>query len=205
MPRDTDESREVQEAAERVQPEQSRLSEAGRRAIQGEMQPVDWTADQALLDEVNRLREQRQAELKADAAKVTPSEGSDWVDRGIQDVPVTDLPAPEGVNSPEDFDHHISYDDAVASLQRLEEMKPLIEKGYTSEDFAKLDKAAGLSYEHGRQRIYDLYYGSDAICLNKDGDSYDIVHGRHRIFAAKRLGLKTVPARVIERVRRRSC
>jgi len=79
-------------------------------------------------------------------------------------------------------------------------MRPQIDAGYTSDDFADLDKAKGLNYEHGQQRVYDLYYGSDPIAVDKDGDKYDIVSGRHRIFAAKELGLDFIPARVKEKV-----
>ncbi len=127
------------------------------------------------------------------------SDGGNWMERGIVDVPVADLPASEGVNSPEDFDHHITHDDAVESLKRLQDIKPLVDQGYTGDDFYKLDQANRLDYAHGQQRIYDLYYGDDAIRLTKDGDKYDITHGRHRIFAAKELGLKTIPASVVER------
>ena len=40
------------------------------------------------------------------------NESDGWIDHGIIDVPVANLPAPEGVSSPADFDHHIQWEDA---------------------------------------------------------------------------------------------
>jgi hypothetical protein len=128
----------------------------------------------------------------------------DWVDRGIQDIPVSRLPRPDGVTGPADFDHHITHEDAVRVTRGLQVMKPLIDSGHTSEDFAAMDREDGTDYEHGRQRIFDLYYGSDPVRLDKDGDQYEIVSGRHRLFAAQELGIQTIPARVIEKVQRDS-
>jgi hypothetical protein len=124
----------------------------------------------------------------------------DWVDRGMQDTPVDDLPWPEDVNGPEDFNHHITYDDAISATRQLEEIQPSVNRGYTSDDFARLDSEQGLDYSRGQQRIYDLYYGSDPIRLDRDGEDYDIVSGRHRVYAAKVCGLTTVPAHVTEKV-----
>jgi len=33
-----------------------------------------------------------------------------------------------------------------------------------------------------------------------EGDSYEIVNGRHRIYMARELGLETIPARVKEKM-----
>lgn len=126
--------------------------------------------------------------------------GDHWEDRGIIDVPVADLPQPEGVNGPQDFDHHITYPDAVAASRQLQEMKPQIDGGYKSDDFAALDRKNGLDYAGGRQRVYDLFYGGDPVSVTKDGNKYDIDSGRHRIYIAKEAGYDTIPARVREKV-----
>lgn len=125
----------------------------------------------------------------------------DWIDRGIIDVPVSDLPAPEGVSSPEDFDHHISWEDAQSATQKLPEIQSQVKAGMTGDDFSDSDQAKGLDYPRGDRRIYDLYYGSDPVKLDKLGSEYTIVSGRHRVFAAKEAGLKTIPARVIEKMK----
>jgi hypothetical protein len=126
--------------------------------------------------------------------------GSDWVDRGIVDVPVADLPVPEGVSSPADFDHHISWEDSQTALKQLPDIQKSVKEGKTRDDFFKDDQAAGLDYAHGKERVYDLFYGSDPVKLDKDGDQYTIVSGRHRIFTAKTLGLDTIPAKLSEKV-----
>lgn len=124
----------------------------------------------------------------------------DWIDKGIVDVPVEDLPAPEDVSSPADFDHHITWEDAQAATNRLPEIQKQVNAGKTGDDFSMSDQAKGLSDEQGDRKIFDLYYGSDPIRLDKDGTEYTILAGRHRIFAAKEAGLKTIPARVNEKV-----
>lgn len=126
----------------------------------------------------------------------------EWKDQGIQNVPVQDLPDPDDIAGTEDFNHHITYDDAIRATKEYQQMQPLIQRGYTGDDFSAEDAANGLDYEHGRRRIYDLYYGNDPIRVDKDGNHYDIVSGRHRVFAAKIAGLETVPARVVEKVPR---
>lgn len=123
----------------------------------------------------------------------------EWKDHGIVDVPVSDLPMPEHVSGPADFDHHISYQDALAATRQLPEIQKQLSAGKTGDDFSAADQAAGRDYAHGQRRIYDLYYGSDPVVLDKIGDKYDIVSGRHRIFAAKELGSRTIPARLREK------
>jgi hypothetical protein len=122
-----------------------------------------------------------------------------WEDKGIIDVPVTDLPDPEGVESPQDFDHHIAWEDAQSATKQLPGVQEAVKNGKSGDDFSAEDQAAGLDYAHGKRRVYDLYYGSDPVRLDKDGDHYDIVSGRHRIYAAKAGGLSTIPAWVKEK------
>lgn len=129
------------------------------------------------------------------------ADGDDWVDRGIVDVPVKDLPMPEGVSGPEDFNHHISWEDAKSAADRLPGIQEEIKAGKTADDFSAEDLAAGVDYAHGKRGVYDLYYGSDPVKLDKIGDQYDIVSGRHRVYAAKAAGLESIPARVTEKVR----
>lgn len=128
---------------------------------------------------------------------------SEWVDQGVRDVPVADLPNPEGIHNAGDF-VKVSEDDMRAGLQRLQEMRPTIESGVgaSSDYWADVDKQQGMDYAHGYRRIYDAFYGQDAIRLCKDGDRYSIDNGRHRIWLAKQMGIASLPARVIERTRR---
>lgn len=124
----------------------------------------------------------------------------EWKDLGIVDVPVTDLPMPEGVSGPADFDHHISYEDALSATRQLPEVQAEVNADKTRDDFWAADRAAGLDYAHGKERVYDLYYGSDPVTLSKEDGKYSIESGRHRVYAAKVLGLDSIPARVHEKL-----
>ncbi len=126
-------------------------------------------------------------------------ESRDWIDHGIVDVPVADLPMPEDVNSPDDFNHHISWEDARSATQALPQIQQEVNAGKTADDFSKEDEQNNLDWQHGRRRIYDLYYGSDPVALDKIGDEYQINSGRHRVYAAKVCGLETIPARLMEK------
>lgn len=52
--------------------------------------------------------------------------------------------------------------------------------------------------ESDQPRIYDAFYGSVCIRLNKTDQGYTVINGYHRLFVAKELGLETVPAQVVE-------
>lgn len=123
-----------------------------------------------------------------------------WADRGIVDVPVQDLPLPDGINSAADF-QKVSPEDMADGFRKLQTMKPYIDdgRGNSSDYWHQVDQSYGVDYPDGYQKVYDAFYGDGAIRLNKDGDQYDIVNGRHRIAIAKELGVPSVPARVIEK------
>lgn len=127
-------------------------------------------------------------------------EKSDWRDLGVVDVPVADLPMPDDVSGPEDFDHHITYSEAIEATKQLPAIQDEVKAGKTADDFWREDQATGADYQHGKQHVYDLYYGGDPVRLTKVGDTYDIESGRHRVYAAKELGLATIPAWVREKV-----
>lgn len=125
---------------------------------------------------------------------------NDWKNLGIINIPIADLPEPDGVNSPDDFNHHISWEDAKSATLQLPQIQKEVALGKTGDDFYAEDQAAGLDQQHGRKRVYDLYYSNtDPIQVDKDGGLYIINSGRHRIYAAKTLGLKSVPALVREK------
>lgn len=139
--------------------------------------------------------------MKSMQGEVDSPAPGDWVDRGMQDVPVADLPEPEGVEDANDFEK-ISPEEMKVGLTRLQEMKPVIDsgEGANTDYWREFDRERGLAYPDGYQKVYESFYGQDAIRLDKDGHQYDIINGRHRIFMAKQMGIGTVPARVIEKV-----
>lgn len=122
-----------------------------------------------------------------------------WSHRGAQSVRLADLPDPEGINGPADF-KKVSYPVMQAGLQRLQEMLPIIEhgEGRSSDYWAQVDQQRGLPYEHGYQRVYEAFYGDTAIRLERIGNQYTIINGRHRLWLAKQMGIETLPAYVVE-------
>jgi hypothetical protein len=132
--------------------------------------------------------------------KESEADKGQWVDTGIQDVPVEKINASDTyVNGPEDF-HKVSHEKMVSGFRTLEsEVRPAVEGGADKEYFRNLDRQRGLDYPNGTQRIYESFYGQDAIRLDKVGDRYLVENGYHRIFVAKELGLANIPARVIEK------
>lgn len=66
--------------------------------------------------------------------------------------------------------------------------------------FDDLDRDAGRDAANGARRVYDAFFGIDAIRLERRaGDcAFSITDGRHRIATARRLGLTHVPARAVE-------
>lgn len=125
---------------------------------------------------------------------------SNWVNRGVQNIPVSSLPKPEGISGSQDF-IKVPENEMRGGLLKLQEMRTRIEsgEGASSDYWANLDRQNGRDYSQGYQRIYDAFYGRDAICINKDGNSYDIVNGRHRIWLAQQMGIDVLPMKVIEK------
>ena len=129
-----------------------------------------------------------------------------WEEKGIQNVPVKHLlPHLNGekchVKSKEDFTR-VSYEDMVEGFRKLQSVVlPGVQEGATEDEFSEMDAQRGLDYEHGYRRIYDAFYGQDAIHVNKLGeDCYSIDNGYHRLFVAREIGLENIPAKVAERV-----
>lgn len=130
------------------------------------------------------------------------SEGTgQWAERGIQDVELASALEDLAIRGPEDF-QKVTMAEMRTGLEKLQKMLPEIKsgKGTDKEYWHQLDQQQGLDYANGYQRIYESFYGHDAIRLTKIGNGYDITNGRHRIWLAKQMGIKTLPANVIEKV-----
>lgn len=127
-------------------------------------------------------------------------EESEWVDRGIVDVSLKNIDTRDTpVNNSSDF-RKVSKNEMIGGLIKLvNEIEPAIKEGADSDDFSQLDAKLGLDYQNGYRRIYDAFYGNEPIRLEKDGDTYSVINGYHRIEAAKELGIDTLPASVLER------
>lgn len=84
---------------------------------------------------------------------------------------------------------------ALATL--VQTIIPLVQQGADGDHFRQLDETALRPYEHGLQRVYDLFFGQDSIVAERDGPHYRLTGGRHRVWLAAQLGLPVLPARIL--------
>jgi hypothetical protein len=124
----------------------------------------------------------------------------DWIDRNIQMVKINEIPNPDEIKSEDDF-IKVSLEDMKAGIHRWQEMRSTIDSGTgnTSEYWSGIDQTRGFDYSGGYQKIYDSFYGQDAIRVEKIGNNYSIINGRHRIWAAKQMGIDQLPIHLIEK------
>ncbi len=133
-------------------------------------------------------------------AVVTSSNTGHWVEMGIVNFNLNGIQNVEGISSGADF-KKVSKDEMEAGLNKYTEMKGLIDSGEgdNRDYWTAVDKKLGLTYAEGYQRIYEAFYGSEPIRVTKDGESYTIENGRHRIWLAKQMGITSLPASVVEK------
>ncbi len=117
----------------------------------------------------------------------------------IQDVAIADLPEPDGISGPDDFTKY-SLDTLQSGIEKLQEMKPAIDSGAgnSSDYWYNYDQAHGLDVPNGYKIVYDSYYGSDHIHVEKSNGNYNIINGRHRIWLAKQMGVESLPMQVVD-------
>jgi len=156
---------------------------------------------------VQRLHELNQPSLEATASGslggyTSASFSKKWIDNKIQVIDVAKLPEPDGITGPDDF-KKISETKMRRGIEQWIEMKPVIEsgEGASSDYWANIDNEKGLSFVDGYQQVYEAFYGQDCIRIDKVGDTYDIINGRHRIWLAKRMGITELPMQIVEKGR----
>jgi len=123
-----------------------------------------------------------------------------WVNKGINNVKLSELPDVDGISGASDF-KKVSMNEMKDGLQKLKHINNVMNQGNGNDSFywSEFDKQKNLSYSDGYQRIYEAFYGGSAIKVTKDGNQYSITNGRHRIWLAKQLGIKLLPAIVVEK------
>lgn len=133
-----------------------------------------------------------------DALERSCSTEREWIKQGIVDVPVDVLPVPDGISGADDF-RKISMEQMTDGLKKLQEMRYSIDAGIgkNAEYWSMRDHNSGLDYQNGYRRVYDAFYGHDAIRLEYFNAQWNIINGRHRIWLAKQLGIKSLPASVL--------
>lgn len=108
-------------------------------------------------------------------------------DVDFSDNPVID--SGKGGAKPNDYDWMVqAWKDTI---------EPGVARGMTGDDFYAID-AANQSDDFRRLGpVYDQFYGGDAIHLSGTGAGFwDVDGGRHRIDAARRLGIDRLPCRI---------
>ncbi len=130
-----------------------------------------------------------------------PVEKAEWIDRGIQDVPLNRIDlSGEHLYDRQDprGDSYAQIADGVHKLQ--DTVRPAVGAGKERDYFQSLDQQQGLDpATNGYTKVYDSFYGSDPVTVGKDGNNYDVDKGRHRLYVAQAEGLDSLPARVKER------
>lgn len=123
-----------------------------------------------------------------------------WVELGIRDVEVQKLSDVEGISDKSDF-KKVLMKDMKAGLIRYLEIRKVLDtgKGNSKDHWAEVDRKKDLSYPDGYQRIYEAFYGREPIRITKDGNKYTVENGRHRVWLAQQMGIRVLPASIVER------
>lgn len=74
---------------------------------------------------------------------------------------------------------------------------PLLAVGAAPDDFDRIDELTQRAFPNSLRRVYDLFYGDEAIRLEQRVGGWSINHGYHRFNVAKSLGLPYIPANLI--------
>lgn len=122
---------------------------------------------------------------------------------GIRNVELNKIKATD-IQSAADFKDPQQYAALHREAQMLQQMDPALQQGADVETFHGWDKANGIgqyssdAHVRGYADVYHSYHGTDAVALDPKPDgTYDVINGRHRIVAARDVGLKEIPARVV--------
>lgn len=134
------------------------------------------------------------------SAEQTTAAPSEWSERGIQLAPLAQIDLSDSyVQGPADY-KKVAYEIMVEGVRKLiDVVLPAMRNGANADDFDLLDQQNGVAYADGYRRVYDAFYGSDPIRLEKIGDTYKVVGGYHRLLIAQQLGLSEIPASVVEK------
>ena len=105
---------------------------------------------------------------------------------------------------PPDFGDPQKYNALCREAQMLGQMQPALSQGANVEMFHGWDQANQIGhyspdqYVRGYADVYHSYHGDEAVALDPKPDgTYDILNGRHRVVAARDVGLFQIPARIV--------
>ena len=117
---------------------------------------------------------------------------------GVEVIPLDRIDPTDWASGADLAFEKVSREDVAGGIERLESVvRPAVDQGADGDYFDWLDSTSSLDREHGYRRIYDAFYGDDAIRLGRVGPLYEVINGRHRLFVARQLGLSSIVARVV--------
>ena len=120
-----------------------------------------------------------------------------WTKKGIKDVSIDQIDVSQSnIKGPDDFTK-VTYEEVKEGFKKLTDVvQPAVGSGADEAYFSQLDDDKGLKPQQGYLAVYNAFYGTTAIKLDRVGEKFVPVNGSHRLFVARELGLKTVPAYV---------
>lgn len=138
--------------------------------------------------------------VKSGLASAPLKNGSSvWRDRGISAVPLSAIDLTDCPKDATDF-RKVPYETMREGVRKLlDEVWPAVKRGAGHDYFAGLDRDSNTDYEHGLLRVYEAFFGMEPIRLEKNGERYVVVNGRHRLAVARDLGVMSLPASVTEK------
>lgn len=96
--------------------------------------------------------------------------------------------------------HKVSKAEMVAGFEKLTQVRRWISQGATDQwlyDAAQEAREGGTTEAQSHYNIYKVFYGDNAIALERVGDRYRVLNGYHRLAVAQELGWTTIPARLV--------
>ena len=137
------------------------------------------------------------AEMLDFTANPLPS-GYCWVKLSDMDL----FDAFRDVQTPDDFRAHATYDMLCGGLETLRNavLPAIKERGYSADSFyfTRLDETTGCNPENGARRVFESFFGDEAIALQRGvaGGPFTVINGRHRIKAARDGRWLAVPGKI---------
>lgn len=195
--------------ARRLQQENERLSTCATRLNHLSFETISRA--QALLERKLDLLElyvahpiaAERVEGGASPVSATQSHGypESLAKRGFRDVPVDLIDTSDSpVKSPDDFRKGTSYPIIAKECRDLNDIvRPAVKRGAGPDHFRDLDMSRRSHTNTRLQDVYTWFFGQRPVRLVYQNGRYTVENGYHRIFVATRLGLRTIPAVVVER------
>ncbi|RLT44825.1 MAG: hypothetical protein DWI57_02385 [Chloroflexi bacterium] len=118
----------------------------------------------------------------------------------IRDIPLVLIDLSDSPVQNESDYHKVPKAEMIAGFAKLAQVRRLIGQGVTDQELYDMDREAreeGLSEGQSHHNIYKVFYGENAIALEKAGDRYRVINGYHRLAVALELGWTVIPARVV--------